>query len=359
MKKSFVLIMIFGLLISGYASQLENKILESNLTVNSPEYIAYQNEKYLMVNDYESVLKYLDDDIKAEYHAELLKYLEMSIRYKYFEPVYDIFGENISFEQIQQVSMDNLLGSFLRLIVRRNFTFKKFELALESIEIKDTESDVKFTGRALVPYANEWIVFNSHYKLKKRSNIWVIIDDGQVTSDIIKKLKSIKNCQTKSFRIADYNKSIEILNTDVCTYRAQIKKGGSFENENPLQDFMSAGTFEENKRDDIFGNKYCMEFDNGNSNSLTTDIVSDETCEKLNITPATVTLPQKSKGPTSRAQGDFYFHGGELICRKEGSNEDTVVSKKTGWFDWMGNEIRHEDQPEMIKFYFTDCRDPE
>lgn len=267
-------------------SNLSNKIIENNLKINTEEYIVYQYTKLLMSNDYIKALEFIDDGIKQKYYDKLIQYLELSIKYKYYEPVYGLFGKNINLEQIKQIPIDRVLATFLNISIRKNFKVDKFELAIENIQSNDNQSNVKLKERFFIPYINQWQSVSLNIKLKKQNNLWKIIEDSSIIKHLKNQSESIGRCQAKSFKVKDYNSSLETLNKKICTYREQIAKGVKIGTESPLPDYGIAITltFEEVIRDEIFDNKYCMEFQKADSFSLTKDIVSDEVCKKFNIT---------------------------------------------------------------------------
>lgn len=349
-----------------------NKINENNLTVNTPEYIAYFYVKNSMGKEYAEAIKLLDNDLKQKYASTLYEYLEQSIKYKYFEPVYDIFGKNITMEQIKQVPVDQMLGSFINVSVRMNFKSPKVELEFLNVKTDSGQSDVQMKGRFFIPAINRWETISSvNVKLKQKNNVWKVVEDsGVLTTHINNQLNSISKCQNKEATKRagqSYTNALAQLNKETCSKKAQIVKMASLMPLVSLAEFSDKineefisykSSIEENERDKIFHTESCMDFKNSKSYKLTTDIVSDEACKELNITPETVSLPYDKVHPSFEALQNFYLGKGELLCVKSDTSVETVVSKKTGWFDRRINEIGHKDTAYKSEFHLFECRDP-
>lgn len=264
----------------------KNKIVESNLSVGTPEYVAYQYSMNLLSNEYQNALKFMDEDIKTNYRNKVIDFLERSIKYKYYEPVYDIFGKNVDVDQIRKTPIDKLLSRFIELSVRRNFKSAKVELAFVNNESNGNDKQYHLIGREVVPVLNRLNNIEIKITLNQINDQWKVKDDTWLIKHINKEIKSITQCQSRSFRIGNYTEKVSLLNHKVCQYRAQLQKNSQSEIENVLPEMSGVlirKTYEEISRDEILNNQNCMDFINGEGISLTTDIVSTATCDALNI----------------------------------------------------------------------------
>lgn len=263
--------------------ELVNKINEADLTENTPEYVAYHSIKKGMAKDFEGVLPLYSNEMKQKYAEMLTGFLAEAIRYKYYEPVYALFGKNIPIEQIRKIPSDQLLAKFLMVSIRMNFSVRRVELEFQNIKTSNTDSQIIINYRYFVPMANGWEKESAIVHLKNQNGQWKIVKD-QLTEHINSRFNYISKCQSKEQKSRSeqsYSRAIQTLNYDICRERARLTK--TFSSDSPL---LTKSSFEERLRDTLFSNEYCMEFHNAApSPPLRIDIVNEETCKQLNIAP--------------------------------------------------------------------------
>lgn len=258
---------------------------------DSIEYYAYLNLVNANKRDLKLFVANLDEDIKNDYLNKLYSLIEYSIKYKYYEPVYHLFGKNVTMDDVKKSNKDELLVKYFKA------TFNGIKMTVTDVQARVYETkkldngniSVTIYSKNFIPLAKSWNNIDDTLVFKNVNNKWVIVDSGYVKI-FNKVLNTGMICidkESKNRGVSfDYNKAIDELNLKTCQDRANKKV---INNPLPqLSGLMRTKTSAEFNRDNILfyrGNSECIgmyDFYNGDIDEL---IVPKAICDKLDLKP--------------------------------------------------------------------------
>lgn len=264
----------------------------SSFNKDSVEYFAYENVIDINKREFKLFITNLDEEVKKNLASNLYEMLDYSIKYKYFEPIYYLFGKNLTMEEIKKSDRDELLLKYFKSTFRGlTFTVSDIKAKIYKTELLENgNTTVTIYTKNFVPLLNNWLDTNENkITLKKANNSWIVVNSEalkhyeKILNNAISCKQKEENSRGKNF---DYQKAIEELNLKTCQARIDGKDKNQVNPLEKLSGMMRLKTSAESYRDEIlfFNNNHeCINMYQTYSGYIDDAIVPNSECKKLNL----------------------------------------------------------------------------
>ena len=327
-----------------------------NYEINTPEYIAYEHVFNTIYRKSDGIIKDIDDKLKEKWAVELYNSMEVVYKYKYFETSYNLFDEYKSLDEIKQMSNDNLVLSYIKAEIFRNYLLPPaIKMDIKPKSVSNVKKEITIAVDLFAPWGDGWTKLEKKVVLERQNEKWKIIDSEIISSIENSVSKQVINCKKQDAKYTkDYEKIIERMNKNICSNLARTANKNNGIN-GPLKSMMNSQT--------VITRNFTFGSNNGDCMDLYNQKDFDEAKVDELILPINMCSEEISKyiqkGPTDKGMQDFYFNNGSLLCSKDGDAKKVVVSKKNGWIDWGPTKEFINVDDASKRFKFEECSDME
>ena len=194
-----------------------------NYEINTPEYIAYEHVFNTIYRKSDGIIKDIDDKLKEKWAVELYNSMEVVYKYKYFETSYNLFDEYKSLDEIKQMSNDNLVLSYIKAEIFRNYLLPPaIKMDIKPKSVSNVKKEITIAVDLFAPWNNGWTKLEKKVILEKQNEKWKIIDSELINSIENSVSKQVINCKKQDAKYTkDYEKIIERMNKNICSNLAR------------------------------------------------------------------------------------------------------------------------------------------